>query len=162
MVRFILWCPTAKMLISAYFLIQQLEQLSGCQKCCISLCSKVFINHFYQMKASPDCVNILIYWSKYWGDRSVSHMASQDHFSVSSCHKIWIWFTWKNTQQALHVCSFKQIFYLNVMIKQIPIHFLPSPNEPEKICWSLLKFYLTNWCLVMHECVHDLGHYWFR
>ena len=41
----------------------------GCQKCCISLCSKLFINHFYQTKASPECLNILIYWSKCWVDR---------------------------------------------------------------------------------------------
>ena len=68
-VRIILWCPTTKMLIKACFLIQPLEQEGGCQKCCISLCSKVFINHFYQMKASPECLNILIYWSKYWVER---------------------------------------------------------------------------------------------
>ena len=37
----------------------------GCQKCCISLCSKVYINHFYQMKASPGCLDILIYWSSH-------------------------------------------------------------------------------------------------
>ena len=59
-VRIILWCPTTKMLIKACFLIQPLEQEGGCQKCCISLCSKVFINHFYQMKASPECLNILV------------------------------------------------------------------------------------------------------
>ena len=40
-----------------------------CQKCCISLCSKVFINNFHQMKASSECLNILMYWSKYWVDR---------------------------------------------------------------------------------------------
>ena len=40
-----------------------------CQKCCISLCSKVFINHIHQMKASSECLNILMYWSKYWVDR---------------------------------------------------------------------------------------------
>ena len=51
------------------FLIQPLEQEGGCHKCCISLCSKVFINHFYQKKASPGCLNILIYWSIYWVDR---------------------------------------------------------------------------------------------
>ena len=67
-VRIILWCPTTKMLKKARFLIQPLEQEGGCQKCCISLCSKVFINHFYQMKASPECLSILIYWSKYWVD----------------------------------------------------------------------------------------------
>ena len=64
-VRIILWCPTTKMLVKARFLIQPLEQEGGCQKCCISLCSKVFINHFYQMKASTECLNILIYWSTY-------------------------------------------------------------------------------------------------
>ena len=57
------------MLIKACFLIQTLEQEGGCQKCSISLCSKVFINHFCQMKASPACLNILTYWSKYWVDR---------------------------------------------------------------------------------------------
>ena len=57
------------MLMKACFLIQPLEQGGGCQKCCISLCSKVFINHFYQMKASPECLNILIYWSKCRVDR---------------------------------------------------------------------------------------------
>ena len=67
-VRIILWCPTTKMLIKACFLIQPLEQEGGCQSCCISLCSKVFINHFYQMKESPEYLNILIYWSKYWVD----------------------------------------------------------------------------------------------
>ena len=67
-VKIILWCPT-KMLIKACFLIQPLEQEGGCQKCCISLCSKVFINHRYQMKASPECLHILMYWSKYWVDR---------------------------------------------------------------------------------------------
>ena len=56
------------MLIKARFLIQPLEQEGGCQKCCISLCSKVFINHFYQMKASTECLNILIYLSTYWID----------------------------------------------------------------------------------------------
>ena len=60
--------PPTKMLIKACFLIQ-LEQEGGYQKCCISLCSKVFINHFYQMKASPEGLNILIYWSKYWVER---------------------------------------------------------------------------------------------
>ena len=54
-VRIILWCPITKMPIKACFLIQPLEQEGGCQKCCISLCSKVFINHFYQMKTSPEC-----------------------------------------------------------------------------------------------------------
>ena len=68
-VRIILWCPITKMLIKACFLIQPLEQEGVYQKCCISLCSKVFINHFYQMKASPECLNILTYWSKYWVDR---------------------------------------------------------------------------------------------
>ena len=68
-VSIILWCPTTKMLIKACYLIQPLEQEGGCQKCCIALCSKVFINHFYQMKASSECFNILIYWSKYWVDR---------------------------------------------------------------------------------------------
>ena len=67
-VRIILWCPTTKMLIKARFLIQPLEQEGGCQKCCISLCSKVFINHFNQMKASTECLNILIYLSTYWID----------------------------------------------------------------------------------------------
>ena len=67
-VRIILWCPITKMLIKACFLIQPLEQEGGCQKCCISLCSKMFINHFYQMKASPECLSILTYWSKYWVD----------------------------------------------------------------------------------------------
>ena len=56
------------MLIKARFLIQPLEQEGGSQKCCISLCSKVFINHFYRMKASTECLNILIYWSTYWID----------------------------------------------------------------------------------------------
>ena len=66
-VRIILWCPTTKMLIKACFLIQPPEQEGMCQKLCISLCSKVLINRFYQMKASPDCLDILIhvYWSKY-------------------------------------------------------------------------------------------------
>ena len=64
-VRIILWFPTTKMLIKACFLTQPLEQEGGCQKCWIPLCSKVFINHFDQMKASPECLNILIYWSKY-------------------------------------------------------------------------------------------------
>ena len=68
-VRIILWCPITKMLMKAWFAIQPLEQEGGCQKCCISLCSKVFINHFYKMKASPGCLNILTYWSKYWEDR---------------------------------------------------------------------------------------------
>ena len=68
-VRIILWCPTTKMLIKACYLIQPLEQEGGCQKCCIALCSKVFTYHFYQMKASSECFNILIYWSKYWVDR---------------------------------------------------------------------------------------------
>ena len=68
-VRIILWCPITKMVIKACFLIQPLEQEGGCQKCCISLCSKVFINHFYQMKASPECLNILTYRSRYWVDR---------------------------------------------------------------------------------------------
>ena len=51
-VRIILWCPKTKMLIKACFLIQPLEQEGGCQQCCISLCSKMFMNHFYQMKAT--------------------------------------------------------------------------------------------------------------
>ena len=67
--RIILWCPIPKMLIKACFLIQPLEQEGGCQKCCISLYSKVFINHFCQLKTSPECLNILTYWSKYWADR---------------------------------------------------------------------------------------------
>ena len=57
------------MLIKACFLIQPLEQEGVYQKSCISLCSKVFINHFYRMKASPECLNILTYWSKYLVDR---------------------------------------------------------------------------------------------
>ena len=61
-VRIILWCPITKMLIKGCFLIQPLEQEGWCQKCSISLCSKVFLNHFYQMKASPECLNILTYW----------------------------------------------------------------------------------------------------
>ena len=68
-VRIILWCPITKMHIKACFLVQPLEQEGVYQKCCISLCSKVFINHFYQMKASPECLNILTYCSKYWVDR---------------------------------------------------------------------------------------------
>ena len=68
-VRIILWCPITKMLIKACFLVQPLEQEGVYQKCCISLCSEVFINHFYQMKASPECLNILTYCSKYWVDR---------------------------------------------------------------------------------------------
>ena len=68
-VRIILWCPIIKMFIKACFLVQPLEQEGVYQKCCISLCSKVFINHFYQMKASPECLNILTYGSKYWVDR---------------------------------------------------------------------------------------------
>ena len=68
-VRIILWCPTTKMLIKARFLIQPLEQEGGCQNCCMCLCNKVFINHFYQMKANPECLKILIYWSRYWVDR---------------------------------------------------------------------------------------------
>ena len=67
-VRIILWYPITKMLIKACFLIQPLEQEGGCQKCCMSLCSKVFINHFYQMKENPECLNILTYWRKYWVD----------------------------------------------------------------------------------------------
>ena len=35
-----------KMLIKACFLIQPLEQEGRCQKCCIYLCSKMFINHW--------------------------------------------------------------------------------------------------------------------
>ena len=69
LVRIIIWCPTAKMLIKECFLIQPLEQEGSWQKCCISLCSKVFINHFYEMKVSPQCLNILIYWSIYLVDR---------------------------------------------------------------------------------------------
>ena len=68
-VRIILRCPTTKILIKACCLIQPLEQEGGCQKCCISLCSKVLINYFYQMKASPECVNIPIYWTKCWVQR---------------------------------------------------------------------------------------------
>ena len=68
-VRIILWCPSTKMFIKACFLIQPVEQEGGCQKYCIYLCSKVFINHFYQIKASPGCLNILIYWTKHWVDR---------------------------------------------------------------------------------------------
>ena len=68
-VRIILWCPITKMLIKACFRVQPLEQEGVYQKCCISLCSKVFINHFYQMKASPECLNILTYCSKCWIDR---------------------------------------------------------------------------------------------
>ena len=68
-VRIILWCPITKMLIKACFLVQPLEQEGVCQKCCISMCSKVFINYFYQMKASPECLNILTYCSEYWVDR---------------------------------------------------------------------------------------------
>ena len=68
-VRIILWCPITKMLIKACFLVQPLEQEGVYQKCYIALCSKVFINHFYQMKASPECLNILTYCSKYWVDR---------------------------------------------------------------------------------------------
>ena len=67
-ITIILWCPTTKMLIKACFLIQPLEQGGGCQKCCISLRIKVLINHFYQMKASPECLTP-IYSSKYWADR---------------------------------------------------------------------------------------------
>ena len=66
-VRIILWCPTTKMLIKTCFLIHPLEQEGGCQKCSISLCSKVFINHF--SNKSPECLSILTYWSKYWVDR---------------------------------------------------------------------------------------------
>ena len=47
-VRIILWCPTTKMLIKECFFIQPLEQEGRCQKCCIYLCSTVFIKHFYQ------------------------------------------------------------------------------------------------------------------
>ena len=68
-VKIILWCPITKMLIKACFLVQPLEQEGVYQKCCISMCSKVFINYFYQMKASPECLNILTYCSKYWVDR---------------------------------------------------------------------------------------------
>ena len=71
-VRIILWCPTTKMLIKACFLIQPLQQEGGYQKCCVSFCGKLFINHFYLKKASPWCLNILIYWSEYWLDRSRS------------------------------------------------------------------------------------------
>ena len=56
----ILWCPITKMLLKACFLVQPLEQEGVYQKYCISLCSKVFINHFYQMKASPECLNIAV------------------------------------------------------------------------------------------------------
>ena len=62
--RIILWCPTIEMLIEACFLVQPLEQEGGYQKCCISLWSELFINHFYQMKTSPESLNILIHWSK--------------------------------------------------------------------------------------------------
>ena len=51
-VRIILWCPTTKMFIKPCFLNQPVEQEDRCQNCLISLCIKVFINHFYQMKAS--------------------------------------------------------------------------------------------------------------
>ena len=60
-----------------------LEQEGGCQKCCISLCSKVFINHSYQMEACPECLNILIYWSKYWVDRlrrTLRRKVKQEYF----------------------------------------------------------------------------------
>ena len=50
LVRIILWCPTTKILIKACFLTQPLEQEGECQTCCIALWSKVFTNHFYQMK----------------------------------------------------------------------------------------------------------------
>ena len=68
-VRIVLWCPITKMLIKACFLIEPVEQEGVYQTYCISLCSKVFINHFYRMKASPECLNILTYWSKFWVDR---------------------------------------------------------------------------------------------
>ena len=68
-VRNIIWCPTTKMLIKARFLIQPLEQEGGCQKCYITLCSKVVMIHLYQVKAIPECLNILIYWNEYWVDR---------------------------------------------------------------------------------------------
>ena len=58
-------CPTTKLLIKAYFLIQPPEQEGECQKCCITLCRKVFMNYFYQMKVSAEYLNILTYWSKY-------------------------------------------------------------------------------------------------
>ena len=58
-----------KMLIKACFVTQPLEQEGGCQKCCIALCNKVLINHFDQMKASPEWLNTRIYWSKYCVDR---------------------------------------------------------------------------------------------
>ena len=61
-VRIILWYPTTKMLIKACFLFQPLEQEGECQKCSISLCSKVFVNHFYQTKASQECLHNLLYW----------------------------------------------------------------------------------------------------
>ena len=57
------------MFIKVCFFIQPLEQGGGCQECFITLCSKVFRNHFYQMKSSPEYLNILIYWSKNWVDR---------------------------------------------------------------------------------------------
>ena len=68
-VRAILWWPTTKMLILACLPIQTLEQEGGCQKSCKSLCSEVYVNHFYQMKVSPESLNFLIYSSKYWVDR---------------------------------------------------------------------------------------------
>ena len=82
-VRIILWCPITKMLIKACFLVQPQEQEGMYQKCCISLCSKMFINHFYQMKASPECLNILAYCTKYWVDRlrrTIGRKFKQEYF----------------------------------------------------------------------------------
>ena len=65
-VRIILCCPTTKNAHKGMF---PHSTTSGCQKCCIALCIKVFINHFDQMKASPEWLNIRIYSSKHCVDR---------------------------------------------------------------------------------------------
>ena len=51
----------------------------------ICLCSKVFINHLDQMKASLECLNILIYWSKYW---KKNHAPSYKMAPISEFSKV--------------------------------------------------------------------------
>ena len=60
------------------------------QKCCISLCSKEFIN---QMKASPECLNILIYWSKYWADRLRRSLRRNRNISSTDISTLPLYFT---------------------------------------------------------------------
>ena len=55
--------------------------------CTFCLSSKVLINHFYQMKARPECLNILLYWSKYWVDRlrrTLRRKVKQEYF-INRC-----------------------------------------------------------------------------